>query len=190
MIIVNILVVIRDVVRRLKEGDEKSLESVMSLYQKRLFNFALLYVHSEYVAEEIVNDVFIALWNKKEDLRDTDNILSYLLIITKNLCLNYLRKERLELVDIDSLTEEQIYQRGNMGVLEDEVMNNLLYEDCTNKIYTILKKLPPKTREIFLMSRQDGKKNREIAAEMNLLEKSIEYHITKALGEIRKGIFE
>ena len=104
--------------------------------------------------------------------------------------MNYLRKERLEMIDLASLTEEQIYQRANLYVLEDETLCSLVLKDYEEKLNNVLNKLPEKTRQIFLLSRRDGLKNKEIAEKMQLLEKSIEYHITKALLEIRKAIFE
>ena len=104
--------------------------------------------------------------------------------------MNYLRKEHLEMIDLASLTEEQIYQRGNLYVLEDETLCSLVSKDYEEKLNNVLNKLPEKTRQIFLLSRRDGLKNKEIAEKMQLLEKSIEYHITKALLEIRKAIFE
>ena len=94
------------------------------------------------------------------------------------------------MIDLASLTEEQIYQRGNLYVLEDETLCSLVSKDYEEKLNNVLNKLPEKTRQIFLLSRRDGLKNKEIAEKMQLLEKSIEYHITKALLEIRKAIFE
>ena len=94
------------------------------------------------------------------------------------------------MIDLASLTEEQIYQRGNLYVLEDETLCSLVSKDYEAKLNNVLNKLPEKTRQIFLLSRRDGLKNKEIAEKMQLLEKSIEYHITKALLEIRKAIFE
>ena len=78
----------------------------------------------------------------------------------------------------------------NLYVLEDETLCSLVLKDYEEKLNNVLNKLPEKTRQIFLLSRRDGLKNKEIAEKMQLLEKSIEYHITKALLEIRKAIFE
>lgn len=175
---------------QLSSGNSRALRDIMDVYQKRLYKYALQYVKNEFVAEEIVEDVFVALWNKHTELKDVEDISGFLLVITRNLCLNYLRKKRLEMIDLASLTEEQIYQRGNLYVLEDETLCSLVSKDYEAKLNNVLNKLPEKTRQIFLLSRRDGLKNKEIAEKMQLLEKSIEYHITKALLEIRKAIFE
>lgn len=190
IVVYEICAMLRGLIVQLSSGNSRALRDIMDVYQKRLYKYALQYVKNEFVAEEIVEDVFVALWNKHTELKDVEDISGFLLVITRNLCLNYLRKERLEMTDLSSLTEEQIYQRGNLYVLEDETLCSLVSKDYEAKLNNVLNKLPEKTRQIFLLSRRDGLKNKEIAEKMQLLEKSIEYHITKALLEIRKAIFE
>ena len=177
IVVYEICAMVRGLIVQLSSGNSRALRDIMDVYQKRLYKYALQYVKNEFVAEEIVEDVFVALWNKHTELKDVEDISGFLLVITRNLCLNYLRKERLEMIDLASLTEEQIYQRGNLYVLEDETLCSLVSKDYEAKLNNVL-------------SRRDGLKNKEIAEKMQLLEKSIEYHITKALLEIRKAIFE
>lgn len=190
IVVYEICAMVRGLIVQLSSGNSRALRDIMDVYQKRLYKYALQYVKNEFVAEEIVEDVFVALWNKHTELKDVEDISGYLLVITRNLCLNYLRKEHLEMVDLSSLTEEQIYQCSNLYVLEDETLCSLLSNEYEVKLKNILNKLPQKTRQIFLMSRKEGLKNKEIAERMQLLEKTIEYHITKALLEIRKAFFE
>ena len=190
IVVYEICAMLRGLIVQLSSGNSRALRDIMDVYQKRLYKYALQYVKNEFVAEEIVEDVFVALWNKHTELKDVEDISGFLLVITRNLCLNYLRKEHLEMIDLASLTEEQIYQRANLYVLEDETLCSLVSKDYEEKLNNVLNKLPEKTRQIFLLSRRDGLKNKEIAEKMQLLEKSIEYHITKALLEIRKAIFE
>ena len=180
IVVYEICAMLRGLIVQLSSGNSRALRDIMDVYQKRLYKYALQYVKNEFVAEEIVEDAFVALWNKHTELKDVEDISGFLLVITRNLCLNYL----------SSLTEEQIYQRGNLYVLEDETLCSLVSKDYEAKLNNVLNKLPEKTRQIFLLSRRDGLKNKEIAEKMQLLEKSIEYHITKALLEIRKAIFE
>ena len=190
IVVYEICAMVRGLIVQLSSGNSRALRDIMDVYQKRLYKYALQYVKNEFVAEEIIEYVFVALWNKHTELKDVEDISGFLLVITRNLCLNYLRKEHLEMIDLASLTEEQIYQRANLYVLEDETLCSLVSKDYEEKLNNVLNKLPEKTRQIFLLSRRDGLKNKEIAEKMQLLEKSIEYHITKALLEIRKAIFE
>lgn len=190
IVVCELSATVRGLIVQLSSGNSRVLRDIMDIYQKRLYKYALQYVRNEFVAEEIVEDTFVILWNKHAELKDVEDISGYLLVITRNLCLNYLRKEHLEVIDLASLTEEQIYQRSNLYVLEDETLCSLLSNDYETRLNNILDQLPEKTRQIFLMSRREGLKNKEIAEKMQLLEKTIEYHITKALLEIKKYFFE
>lgn len=190
IVVYELSATVRGLIVQLSSGNSRVLRDIMDIYQKRLYKYALQYVRNEFVAEEIVEDTFVILWNKHAELKDVEDISGYLLVITRNLCLNYLRKEHLEVIDLASLTEEQIYQRSNLYVLEDETLCSLLSNDYETRLNNILDQLPEKTRQIFLMSRREGLKNKEIAEKMQLLEKTIEYHITKALLEIKKYFFE
>ena len=179
IVVYEICAMIRGLIVQLSSGNSRALRDIMDVYQKRLYKYALQYVKNEFVAEEIVEDVFVALWNKHTELKDVEDISGFLLVITnkhtelkdvedisgfllvitRNLCLNYLRKEHLEMIDLASLTEEQIYQRGNLYVLEDETLCSLVSKDYEEKLNNVLNKLPEKTRQIFLLSRRDGLKN-------------------------------
>lgn len=152
--------------------------------------FSKIYVLKAEVAEEIVQDVFLVLWDKRKDLADDTNLIQYLMVVTRNKCLNHIRNEKLEMVPIESLTEEQIYLRSNAYVLEDDALCSLFTKDLEQSIHASLLKLSPKTREIFWMSRKDGLKNKEIAARLQIIEKTVEYHLAKALRQIKGDLPE
>ncbi len=141
IVVYEICAMVRGLIVQLSSGNSRALRDIMDVYQKRLYKYALQYVKNEFVAEEIVEDVFVVLWNKHTELKDVEDISGFLLVITRNLCLNYLRKERLEMIDLASLTEEQIYQRANLYVLEDETLCSLVLKDYEEKLNNVLNKL-------------------------------------------------
>lgn len=152
--------------------------------------FSKIYVLKAEVAEEIVQDVFLVLWDKRKNLADNTNLIQYLMVVTRNKCLNHIRNEKLEMVPIESLTEEQIYLRSNAYVLDDDALCSLFTKDLEQSIHVSLSKLSPKTREIFWMSRKDGLKNKEIADRLQVIEKTVEYHLAKALKQIKSDLPE
>lgn len=174
----------------LKSGNEQTFRQVVSMYKKRLFMFSKIYVLKAEVAEEIVQDVFLVLWDKRKNLADNTNLIQYLMVVTRNKCLNHIRNEKLEMVPIESLTEEQIYLRSNAYVLDDDALCSLFTKDLEQSIHVSLSKLSPKTREIFWMSRKDGLKNKEIADRLQVIEKTVEYHLAKALKQIKSDLPE
>ena len=100
----------------------------------------------------------------------------------------YLKKLQLETIPIDSLSESSLYQRSNIYVLEDDSLEKLAMKELTHAINVSLTKLPPRTREIFILSRFSGLKNKEIADQLGLTTKGIEYHIGNALKQLRNDL--
>lgn len=173
---------------QLKNGDERIFRKIVESYWVRLYKFALLYIRDEEVAKEIVQDTFITLWDGRTDLDDNTCLIRYLMVINRNKCLNYLKSLKLQTVDINQLDESSIYQRSNINILEDESLEILIMKELHSALEASINRLPAKTREIFLMSRYEGLKNREIAVRQNLSIKAVEFHINKALKQLRDDL--
>ncbi len=169
----------------LKNGDEKTFKKIVESYSPRLYKFSMIYVINYEVAKEIVQDTFVSLWKNRRDINDDTCLISYLMKITKNNCLNYLKSFKLETLTIHELTETEIYRRSNKYVLIDESLDILMSKELHQAITLSLEKLPSQTRKIFMMSRYDGFKNREIALHQDISIKSVEFHIRKALKHLQ-----
>ena len=174
--------------QQLKDGNEKTFKQIMKSYLPRLYSFVNIYIVDKEVTEEIMQDTFMALWNQRRDLDDETCLITYLMVVSRNKCLNYLKKLQLETIPIDSLSESSLYQRSNIYVLEDDSLEKLAMKELTHAINVSLTKLPPRTREIFILSRFSGLKNKEIADQLGLTTKGIEYHIGNALKQLRNDL--
>ena len=175
-------------VEQLKSGNEKVFEAIVKSYWPRLLRFAQIYIIDVEVAKEVVQDTFLILWNQRSTLEDNTCLITYLMVVSRNKCLNYLKSLHLEQVEINSLNELSIYQRSNQHVLEDEALELLLAKELNRAIEVSLEKLPPRTREIFRKSRIEGLKNKEIAELENISVKAVEFHINKALNQLRSDL--
>lgn len=175
-------------VRQLKESNERAFRGIVESYWQRLHKFAQIYVLDAEAAKEIVQDAFLALWNCRQTLSDDTCLITYLMVVCRNKCLNYLKSLRLECVEIDALTDTDVYRRSNIYVLEDEALEILVTKELTTAIESSLSKLSPRTREIFTMSRYEGLKNREIAERRDITVKAVEFHISKALNQLRQDL--
>lgn len=175
-------------VLHLRNDNEKVFQEIVKSYWPRLYKFSQIYVVDKEAAKEIVQDTFMTLWNKRKELKDDTDITGYLLVVNKNRCLNYLRDQKLETMDLSELSDSQIYQRSNKYVLENESLSLLITQDLQKAIDASLNKLPPKTKEIFMQSRLQGLQNKEIAELQQLSVKSIEFHITKALKQLQSDL--
>ena len=144
-------------------------EDVYLSYFSKMKYFAKEYVISEEDAENIVQDVFVELWENKEMLNMHMNLIAYLFTIIKNKCLNHLRHKLVVQETANKLQEEYtISLRMNLDSLE--VFDNNLFSDhdIEKIISRALDALPEKCRAIFIMSKIEGKKHNEIAQELNI----------------------
>lgn len=175
-------------IQQLKSGNEKVFEQIVNSYWLRLHSFANIYVVDKEVAKEIVQDTFLALWEQRGNLDDKTCLITYLMVVSRNKCLNYLKSLQLETIPIDNLSEYAVYQRSNVYVLEDDSLEILTTKELTGAIAASLEKLPPRTREVFMLSRYSGLKNKEIAEQLGISIKGVEYHISNALKQLRSDL--
>lgn len=165
----------------IKRGNGQAFHSLFSRYYRRLLGYASRFVDDYMVAEDLVQDSFARLWEKREMLESV-SLSSLLFTIVRNNCINHLKRQAL--VDIHSVDwlenldgEERLY---NLDFCPDVEMT-LLYKELMAQIPQVLEQLPPRSREIFLMSRRQGLKNREIAERLAISTTAVEKHIKRAL---------
>ena len=156
-------------IQQLKNGNEKAFEQIVKSYWPRLYAFTNIYVINKEAAKEIVQDTFLVLWEQRKILDDNTCLITYLMVVGRNKCLNYLKSLQLNTIPIDDLNEYTVYQRSNIYVLEDDSLD----------------KLPMRTREIFMLSRYSGLRNKEIADQLEISTKNVEYHINNALKQLK-----
>lgn len=175
-------------IQQLKQGNQKVFEQIIKSYWPRLNSFANIYVLDKEVVKEIVQDTFLALWDQRRNLDNETCLITYLMVVSRNKCLNYLKSLQLETIPISDLNEFTVYQRSNLYVMEDESLGILVAKELNLAIEASLEKLSHRTREIFRMSRYEGLKNREIAEREHITVKAVEFHINKALTQLRSDL--
>lgn len=176
------------IIKQLRDGNEKVFEQIVREYWPRMFKFALIYTQNNETSQELVQDTFLVLWNNRAILKDNTNLITYLMVVLRNKCLNLLEQTRIRQLYIEEIDDETIYQRANLYVLHDEASQIVESEDLHKAIERALSKLPEKTREIFMLSRYDGLKNQQIAETKNISQKTVEYHISKALQILKEEL--
>jgi len=134
------------------------------------------------VAQEMAQQLFETLWDKRDRLR-IDNFKAYLTSSLKNLVIDYIRRHILE----ESYLEKLRMHFSEAGV---QAGRQLEYDELAGTVTELLHQLPRKTRQVFVMRRFEYYTIPEIAQQLNLSEKAIEYHLTKALSFLRKHLKE
>lgn len=160
-------------VQRLTQSDELAFEAIYERYWLKLYNFAYQQTGSKDDAEHLVHDVFVSLW-KRRSLLQVKNLSVYLIASVKHLTTNLIKSQ----ITMRKYREYLLFRE----IEQNEPIENILYfDDLAAAIEEALKKLPEKTAEIFRLSRFGHQTNQEIAAQLQLSEKAVEYHITKSL---------
>jgi len=176
------------IIKCLKAGNQKVFESVYDKFFGPLYSYAREYVIDGEVASEIVQDTFLKLWEIRETIADNTTLQSFLYRITRNNCLNYLNHLKVQKKYLDYTYLQKIELELNTGALNDNSADKIISEELERKIEKTIQSLPQKCKQIFLMSRLDEKKYREIAVELGISEKTIENQIQKALKLFRKHL--
>lgn len=173
---------------KLREGDEASFKAVYDYFFPKLYYFALDYVRHADIAENIVQDTMLTLWNKKNLLTDDTNISAYLFTVTKHNCMYRMRELRYKkqlYVDTDL---DDIENQFNIEALELFDTSRIAINEIELIISRTLTELPEQCRKVFTLSRFEDKKNKEIADILQISIKTVEGHITKALKLFRNNL--
>lgn len=171
--------------QQFKQGSTKALEELFSRTFPRLFDFANKITKDGQVAEDILQDVFIKLWENKERI-ESINIEGYLYRLVRNQCLDYIRFIKViseQEVELDSIQKfEELYR---IDFIRDEPYL-LIQEELKKQIEETIDALPPRCREVFILSKIEGLKNREIAERLQINIKNVERHLARATQTFRE----
>ena len=165
---------------KLKTGDAKAFQAIFLKYYPALCHFAFQFLNDREIAEETVQDLFVRFWEKRETLNIEVSIKHYLFRSVKNNCLNQIQHEKVK-KQYASQMQEVVNQEPNPDNYFIEV--NLL-----EKIEKSIESLPPKRREIFRLSRENGMKYKEIAETLNISIKTVEAQMGLALKHLRQEL--
>lgn len=158
-------------------------------YYDRFLRFAVSYVRELPIAEDIVSEAFVAYWENEEKLLPTTNPAAYILTVVKNKSLNYLKHLQVRQQVEKELCDHEAWRLSvQIHTLQACNPDFLFSEEIKQIVSATLNRLPKKTRRIFEMSRYEGLSYREIAKIMHLSSKSIEFHIAKALHQLRYAL--
>jgi len=162
------------------DGDQIAFKRLFDKYYDYAFEVATLYC-SFHEAEEVVSDVFSKIWNNRSQLAEVSSFKGYLFMSLKNQCLNYLRKKKIDTVDIEHLFDSAAMQESSpQQILESN--------ELTESVEEVIENLPPKCKEAFKLVREDGLKYKEAAKQLSITENTLDVHLKKATKRILEVI--
>jgi RNA polymerase sigma-70 factor (ECF subfamily) len=162
---------------QISEGDEKAFAIIVRHYWNNIYAQALAYLKSSHLAQDIVQEVFIKVWEKRQALINIERFDSFLFIMARNHIISELRKKLttpLELDLVDVYNEE--------GVIPDKVLS---FKQLQQHMKTAIDLLPQQQRIAFLLSREEGLSYEAIARQMEVSKETVKKHIGRALNFMR-----
>jgi RNA polymerase sigma-70 factor (family 1) len=178
------------IVEGLKQGSEKSLCLLHEQFYGMLVAFAKHTVRNPLLAEDFVQDAFCTLWEKRIMLNTEQPVQAFLFKLVYRRCMDYLRKQ-IAHENFREYSEAKLKELEMMQIsMESLIISDMSATAAQKIIEQTLQNLPPQTREIFRLSREQLLKNGEIAQKMGVSVKAIEYHISKALRQFRDSLKE
>ena len=168
-------------------NDKKSdFSRVYSIYFPKLVRFAREFVLSTEDAENIIQDIFIYLWEHQEILGSLSNLNAFLFVLVKNRCIDFIRQKKLverKREEFEMVMDKELLLK--MYALQQFDENALSADDIEVILNNAINSLPEKCREVFILSRMEGLKYREIAERLNISTKTVENQIITALKKLR-----
>lgn len=162
-------------------GDQRAFNELFDAYYKQLGEYVYKLTESIEVTEEIVQDVFIKIWLKREILVELDNFSYYLFILSKNQTLNHLRKkanDKVRQLEWLKQFEEEVYTLDTDSIIEEY---RVLIDNA-------IEKLPPQQKKVYKLSREERLKYEEIAKILNISPETVKKHVKLALRFIKNEL--
>lgn len=165
---------------------KENFDKIYVTYFSRMFHFAKEYVLFDEDAENIVQDIFMFLWEKRDVLNVELSLSAYLFTLVKNKCLDHLRHKMIT-EEYSKNIQNDYVDELNMKLYSLEIFNSdfSTENDVERILSEAINKLPPKCRAIFVKSRIEGKKYREIAEELHISVNTVEGQMSIALKKLR-----
>ena len=170
-------------VKALKEGNQLAFSIVYKTYAAQTFSLAFKYLLNKELAEDAVQNLFLKLWLKKEEIDETKPINRYLFTMLKNDLLNTLRDSKKNIYLLEDCLSMVLE-------LEDNSQNENLKQEQMNIIQQALEQLSPQRRKVFEMKVSGKYSNQEIADKLNLSINTIKFQYSQSLNQIRATVGE
>jgi len=168
-------------VNKLKGGDKKALSALFDYYYPRLYSYSKSFLKIEDGIDDIIQEVFLKIWENRENILNPVTFNSYVYTITKNMLLNELRS-RLN----NQKLKDKIYKLsvGKEYLLSDE----LEFNELKDRLDSIIGDLPANQKQIYFLSRNEGMSHKEIAKKLKISTKTVEYHISRSISFIKSRL--
>lgn len=167
------------VVNCLKAGDQSAFERIYHCYKRPLFHLALRYLKDRALAEDALQEVFVKLWNHRQQLNEARSLTGFLFTTMKHHVLNMIRSEQ-HRIRVAALAQAE--QTSAVNMTEQAVA----YQECTQRMEEGIRRLSDRRRKIFCLSVLEGYSHREIATMLGLSEPTVRAQLSRSSQLVRQ----
>ena len=168
--------------RALSNGSDKAFENIYKQYSGKLYNFIMTISHGDrYTAEEIVQSVFVKLWEVRQQIQPEKSVLSYLSVIAKNMLLNRYQRQTIEFVYQEYIMQEQL----PFDTVTEKELDRKWLQDFIDEL---IDQLPPSRKRIFILSRKEDLSTKQIAEIMHISVSTVETQLSLATRFMRRQL--
>lgn len=167
----------KDLLPRVADGDEAAFRMLYDRYRKRIYGLGLFITKSESLAQELLQDVFLKVWEKREQLRDVVYFNAWLRTVARNTAINYLRAQSVEKLGLSHLPPEK--------AIVSDTENEIADREYTRMLETAVNLLPPQQRKVFILHRREGLPHEEVASHLHISVYTSKKYMKLALRSIR-----
>lgn len=171
----------KNLVDLLQKGNVAAFDSLFEVYSPKLFGFANKYFQNTIDSEELVQEVFVKVWENRKSLKSEHSFKSYLFTIALNQIRKHFNKKAVSLRYLESIQYET-------EPAENPLIAANNYETILNQINLLIEQMPPRRREIFRKSKLEGKSSKEVAEELNITAGTVDNQVSEALRFIRSHL--
>lgn len=168
------------VIEGLRNGDHSSFDKIFYMYYNKVFNLINSMLKDRDDAEDLVEDVFVTLWDKRENIDPGKNFDRFLYVMSRNAVFNYFRSKKVRNKYLDNISLEEV------GCASDE---EFIAKETELLVRMTIDTMPKQRRNVFAMSRNEGLTNDQISEKLGISKKAVEKQLRLALNDIRKVLY-
>lgn len=163
----------------IKTGVKEAFQELFERYAPRIYQFSLSYLKNNQDAEELVQDVFLKIWEKHDSLDRTKNIKAFIFKVSVNSIYDFIRRKNIE-------GAYQEFARNNFEPQPDSTWHQVIFNEMLDHLDVLVKQMPPERQKIFRLNREEGLTNDEIARKLNLSKRTVENQLFRAIAFLKK----
>jgi RNA polymerase sigma-70 factor (family 1) len=169
-----------ELVRKLKKDDIDAFNQLFYTYSSKLYRFAYGYFKTKEDSEEMVQEIFSKIWNKRAEIKEDYQFRSYLFSIAFNYIKKYFRSK--------ALINKYIESNSLVNIKTEETDEQVEYASLKRRVDQLVGQMPEKRKAVFIKSRFEGKSTKDISTEMNISQSTVENHLNLALKYLRQQL--